>query len=169
MDQEQVIRDLEEARAATSDRRSFERYQILLLWLKGYSVPSIREISGRSTSTIYNYINAYQARGIAGLERGKSTGKPSKLSLEQKIILKDTIAYQTPAEVGFSARYNWTLQLVVLFIEQKWGPTYTKKGASKLLHSLGLSYTRPTYTMQKADPQQQRKFKEETFPALKKS
>ncbi|SIS66398.1 putative transposase, partial [Salimicrobium flavidum] len=42
-------------------------------------------------------------------------------------------------------------------------------GASKLLHALGLSYTRPTYTLQQADPAKQQTFVEDTFPALKKS
>lgn len=171
MNREQAIRELEEARHVASDRRSFERYQAqaLLLWWKGYSPPTIGEIIGRSPSTIHNYVNAYKEGGIPGLERGKSPGKPSKLSLNQQHVLKETIAYQTPADVGFPARYNWTLHLAVQFIHREWDVTYTLKGASKLLHSLGLSYTRPTYTLQKADPAQQQTFVKDTFPALKKS
>lgn len=64
---------------------------------------------------------------------------------------------------------HWTLSLVAQFIEREWKETYTLRGASKLLHSLGLSYTRPTYTLQKADPVKQNTFVQETFPSLKKS
>ena len=169
MNREQAIRELEKARHAAPDRRSFERYQALLLWWKGYAPSAIGEIIGRSPATIHNYVNAYKEGGIPGLERGKSPGKPSKLSADQQQVLKETIAYQTPADVGFPARYNWTLHLVVQLIHREWGVTYTLKGASKLLHALGLSYTRPTYTLQKADPVQQQTFVEETFPILKKS
>ena len=38
-----------------------------------------------------------------------------------------------------------------------------------MMERLGLSYTRPTYTLEKADPEKQRKFREETFPDLKKN
>ncbi|MDQ8526336.1 winged helix-turn-helix domain-containing protein [Enterococcus faecium] len=37
-----------------------------------------------------------------------------------------------------------------------------------LLHRLGLSWTRPTYTLKKADSKKQQVFLEETFPSLKK-
>lgn len=39
---------------------------------------------------------------------------------------------------------------------------------SRLLARQGLSYTRPTYTLEKADPEKQSVCVEETFPALKK-
>lgn len=39
----QAIHELEEARHATVDRRSFERYQVLLLWWKGCSLSVIGE------------------------------------------------------------------------------------------------------------------------------
>ncbi|WP_180962574.1 helix-turn-helix domain-containing protein [Salimicrobium jeotgali] len=47
------------------------------------------------------------------------------------------------------------------------GGTYTLEGVSKLLHVLGLSCTRPTYTLQKATPEKQQVFVEEIFPTLK--
>ncbi|WP_251047706.1 IS630 family transposase [Planococcus sp. ISL-110] len=168
MNDDQVIRELEEARKTAQDRRSFERYQALFLWKKGYSETEIAEIIGRCSLTVLNYVDAYQKSGIAGLRRGVSTGKPLKLSAIQRQVLQEIIAYKTPADVGFPARSNWTLSLVVQFIEREWGKSYTPKGASKLLHSLGLSYTRPTYTLEKADPVKQALFVKETFPALKK-
>ncbi|MGE7921287.1 helix-turn-helix domain-containing protein [Viridibacillus sp. NPDC093762] len=73
-----------------------------------------------------------------------------------------------PADVGFTARYNWILALIVDFVEEKWGISYSLRGMSRILEQLGLSYTRPTYTLEKADPEKQKVFVEETFPALKK-
>ncbi|MDT2256024.1 winged helix-turn-helix domain-containing protein [Paenibacillus larvae] len=40
---------------------------------------------------------------------------------------------------------------------------------SKVMEQLGLSYTKPTYTLAAADPKKQRHFTETTFPELKKS
>ncbi|MBH0341213.1 transposase, partial [Paenibacillus larvae] len=42
-------------------------------------------------------------------------------------------------------------------------------GISKVMERLGLSYTKPTYTLAAADPKKQRHFTETTFPELKKS
>ncbi|WP_397351536.1 winged helix-turn-helix domain-containing protein [Paenibacillus larvae] len=38
-----------------------------------------------------------------------------------------------------------------------------------VMERLGLSYTKPTYTLAAADPKKQRHFTETTFPELKKS
>lgn len=54
------------------------------------------------------------------------------------------------------------------FIEREWHKRYTLRGVSVLLHDLGLSHTKPTYTLANADPAKQKQFIEETFPALKK-
>jgi len=66
-------------------------------------------------------------------------------------------------------KYNWTLKIISSFIEKEWNQTYTLRGVSRLLHDLGLSYTKPTYTLAKADPLKQKEFVEETFPAYKKT
>lgn len=170
MNPEQAANELREAMKKAQGRRDFERYQAALLFLEGYQKKEIAQIIGRCPHTVGSYVRLYENGGIDGLlQRGVSTGKPSRLSSEQKQILLETVAYKTPDEAGFSARFNWTLSLVAQFIEREWGESYTQKGASKLLHALGLSYTRPTYTLKKADPDKQKAFVQETFPSVKKS
>ena len=95
---------------------------------------------------------------------GYSPGKPPKLSTEQYALLTDTIAKKVPADVGFSATYNWTLLLIVQWVEKEWGISYSVRGMSKVMERLDFSYTRPTYTLENADAEKQRIFKEETFP-----
>lgn len=78
------------------------------------------------------------------------------------------IATKLPVDVGFPAKFNWILAIVAAFIEREWNKTYTLRGVSILLHDLGLSHTKPTYTLANADPAKQKQFIEETFPAFKK-
>lgn len=124
---------------------------------------------GRCNRSVGHYVKAYRQNGLDGLKRGTPPGKAFRLTVEQRKILKETVAYKTLDEVGFPSRFNWTLSLADQFIQREWGESYTQKGVSKLLHSLGLSYTRPTYTMKMADSEQQQHFQEETFPTLKKA
>ena len=169
MNTQHALEELQLAMRKTQERRLFERYQAVLLHLKGKSATEIAEIIQRNPSTVYDYINAYRANGLQGLQMGYSSGKPPKLSMEQRERLAETVATKVPADVGFPATYNWTLSIITQWVEREWQISYSIRGMSKLLERLGFSHTRPTYTLEKADPEKQRKFKEETFPALKKT
>lgn len=168
MTHRESIQEVKAAIKQAENPRDYERYQAVYLSLSGYSNQEIARIISRCGHTFGNYVRAYKEKGLSGLDRVKPPGKQSYLTDEQRFLLKETIAYKRPDEVGFPARANWTLSLGAQWIEREFGVTYTLKGVAKLLHALGLSYTRPTYTLKKADPEQQRIFKEETFPALKK-
>lgn len=149
------------------DRRIFERYQAVYLFLSDYKRSEIAQILNPNVKTVGIYIDTYKGKGLAGLVLCHSTGKAPKLSSGKTILVK-TVSTQVPADVGFTACYNWMLALVVEFVSNEWGVSYSPRGMSTVLHHLGLSYTRPTYTLEKADPEKQRKFAEETFPELKK-
>lgn len=81
--------------------------------------------------------------------------------------LHETIVFKTPAEVGFPARTNWPLSFASQLITRKSGFIYSLKGTANILHRLGFSCTRPTYTLKKGDQKKQETFINETFPSLK--
>lgn len=90
------------------------------------------------------------------------------MTKEQREALKEVIVNHVPADVGYTAKFNWTLQIIANYIEREYGYTYSIRGVSKLMERMGMSYTKPTYTLAAADPEKQRQFVEETFPTLKK-
>ncbi len=119
--------------------------------------------------TIHHYVSAYKEKGLDGLEITYSPGAPTKLTKEQQRQLIKTVAYKQPVDVGFPAKYNWTLSLITQYIKREWDQSYTLRGASKMLHSLGLSYTRPTYTLKKAEKKKQDEFCPGNLSCAKKS
>ncbi len=157
------------AMKTTKDKRMYERYQAVYFYLQGYSKKEITTMIGRSKKTIYNYVNAYEEKGLEGLIMGQSPGAPRKLTSEQERELAQVITTQLPVDVGFAAKHNWTLKIIAALIKREWNQTYTLRGVSRLLHDLGLNYMKPTYTLAKADPMKQKEFVEETFPAYKKT
>ena len=169
MNDEDQIAELTETMHHTKDRRMYERYQTILLYLEGYPMKEIARIIHRTPNTVVNYLRAYEAGGLRGLAPGRSPGRPCRLTKEQESILVQTIITKTPAELKLSPHANWTLALIAQFILETWGFKYSLRGVSIMMERLGLSYTRPTYTLEKADPEKQRKFREETFPDLKKN
>lgn len=163
------IEELRYAMKQTTDKRLFERYQAVYLHFNGQTNRQIAEIIQRSRVTVGSYIHAYKKGGLVGLRMGISSGKPSYLSEEQRKALGMMITEKIPSDVGFAPYTNWTLALLVAWVEREWSVTYSLRGMSKLLERMDFSYTRPTYTLAKADPEKQKHFTEETFPALKKT
>ena len=77
------------------------------------------------------------------------------------------ISAQTPEEARLGVFSNWTAALTCAYVEEKFGISFSSRGMLNLFERLGLSYTRPTYTLEKADPKKQEQFRE-TFEILKK-
>ncbi|MEB9338956.1 helix-turn-helix domain-containing protein, partial [Bacillus cereus] len=89
------------AMRTTKNKRLYERYQAVYLYLQNYSKTEIASMIGRSERTIYSYVNAYKAKGLSGLIMGRSTGAPRKLTPEQEQELVQVITCKLPVDVGF--------------------------------------------------------------------
>jgi len=98
-----------------------------------------------------------------------SPGAPTRLTKEQQEQFKQTIVEKLPHEIGFTAKFNWTLHLMGEYIKREFKVTYSLQSVANLAHRLNLSYTMPTYTLAAADKDKQQAFKETTFPELKKT
>jgi len=168
MDKLTELERIAEAMKQAKERRMYERYQAVYLYLKGHSMTAIGDILNRNRMTVSHYIHTYENGGLAALQLKHSSGAPTRLTKDQQDQLKQTVAYSVPHDVGFTAKHNWTLELIAAYVEREWGCRYSLRGISKVMERLGLSYTKPTYTLAAADPEKQRQFAETTFPDLKK-
>lgn len=142
----------------TKDIKMFKRYQTVYLYLKLHRPKEISTLTGVPMGTVVNYVSAYKKGGIEGLIPGKAHGKSRKLTPEQEDELKETIINQNPVDVGFPANWNWTAAIISEYVYRKYGVKYSIKGMTIVLKRLNLSYTRPTYTLAKADPEKQKQF-----------
>jgi putative transposase len=118
----------------TKDKRLYQRYQCIYLLLSGESHENIAKILNRDIDTICDYVQAYYAAELKGLEMQHSPGRPKRLTSEQEQELYQTIMEKTPVDVGFPVNMNWT------------------RGTRELLNRLGFSYTSPIYKIAKRIP-----------------
>ncbi|AIQ62439.1 transposase [Paenibacillus stellifer] len=167
MTTEQEIGKLTEAMKETESTRMYERYLAIRLHLEGRTLTEIADILGRSFPAISGYWKNYRKNGLQGLELGEYPGGSKRLSNEQEERLKQVIAEKRPVDVGFEAKYTWTLKLIRAWILREYCEDYTLKGVSKMLNRLGFSYTKATYTLAKANPEEQEQFRQVTLPELK--
>ena len=162
------IKELKKLMKTTRNKRLYIRYQTITLHLRGYSNKHISHIVDLCGHTVGTYIRRYKENGIAGLVPIKQTGKPKRLTDEQEKELVKVITTKTPDEVGFKNRKNWDTNIACKWVSDTYNVEYTSRGMLDVLYRLDLSYTRPTYTLAKADPKKQEEFKEK-FECLKKT
>lgn len=166
MDRQQEI---EQRMKKEKDRRMFERYQAVHLYMQGKTRKEVAAIIGRDAKTVSKYIRAYQDGGIDGLQMNYSPGAPRRLTSEQEEQFRRAVIEQLPHETGFPSKFNWTLHLMGEYIKREFQVSYSLQGVADLANRLNLSYTKPTYTLNAADPIKQQTFREVTFPELKKT
>lgn len=151
----------------TKDKRMYQRYMVVLYHLKGHLNKDIAKMMGLCQHTIGIYVNKYKANGLDGLELQHSPGAPRKRTDKQEAKLMEVVTNHTPDEVGFPKRKNWYADIIRQWVFDNFGVQYSYTGMIDLLHRLNMSYTRPTYTLAKADPQKQEEFKQD-FELIKK-
>lgn len=147
--------------------RVFKRYQALYLFLSGKSCKETAAIVGIAKTTVCNIHMLYKNEGLKGIPDKTVTGRPSRLNKEQQASVKTVILEKVPSEVGFPAEFNWTAGLVGKYIKREYGYNYSIRGITGMLKRMGLSYTRPTYVLAKADKNKQEQFVQD-FNTVKK-
>jgi transposase len=147
----------------TLNKRLYERYLAVRLRLEGHSFAEIGDLLGRIRQTISIYWQSYQAHGLAKLEMGHSPGQPPKLTEEQRDQLAAMLEQKQPADVGFDARYTWTLPLVAEWIKREFGITMSVREISAMLKRMNFTFTKATYTLAKADEEAQAFFRKPTW------
>jgi transposase len=162
------IERLNTAMKQTSNKRLYERYLAVRLRLEGHSFDEIGEVLSRGRHTISRYWQAYQSEGLNGLTLDHSPGQPTKLTEEQRRQLASMLEQHTPANVGFEARYTWTLPLVAEWIQREFDVKMSVRGISAMLKRMGFSFTKATYSLANANEDAQVFFKTHTFAFLKK-
>lgn len=148
--------------------RVFKRYQALYLFLSGKTCEETAQIVGITKTTVCNIHTTYKNEGLNGIPDKPVPGRPSRLNKEQQTALKAVILDKVPSEVGFPAEFNWTADLVGKYIKREYEYDYSIRGITGMLDRMGLSYTRPTYVLAKADKQKQEQFVQD-FEKVKKT
>ena len=164
---EYEIKEMLQRSKAEKNAKQKQRYDAVLLYLEGYNQSEISAYLHIPKRTIRYYIDKYRKGSISALLIRKAPGAKKKLTDEQESELKKVISTQTPEEAGIGIFANWTAKLACEWVACHYHVKFSESGMRDLFYRIGLSYTRPTYTLKKADPQKQEKFREQ-FEGLKK-
>lgn len=129
---------------------------VIMMCMDGHGVLEISRILKISNTTARKYIRLFNSGGLQELlDYVKASGAPCKLSEAERQWCYE-IFQQTPKEVGFGISANWTSPMMQEFIEKEFNKKLTSSGILRMLYRMGFSFTRPTYTLARADKKKHR-------------
>lgn len=132
---------------------------------QGATVESVARMLKVSLRTVFRWLVRYRMGGHHALQEGHRSGRPPKVDAELMRWLYDAITRHDPRQYDFPFNL-WTLGLVRILLKRKFGVELSKSGVSRLLGHLGLSPQRPIYKSYKQNPQEMKKYLQQTFPGL---
>jgi len=155
-------------REAASDGadRVAKRIHAVLLNGEEYTSGKISEILDVARSKVSEWLKIYEEDGIEGLKEGERSGRPSRLTDVQKIILCDIID-SGPIAFGYSSGI-WTSKRIARAIYDEFGVEYHEGHVRKLLCDFGFSVQSPKRVLALADKEKQAKWISKTYPGIKK-
>jgi len=139
------------------DGRMKERYHAIALMLEGKNAHEAADALHLSRNTTWEWASAYNDDGMEGLKRRSPPGRPSRLTDEEKELLKEDVL-TNPRELGYEFSI-WDGKSVSHHVEQRFGKHIGVRGVQKMLRSMGFSLQRPELKAAQADPAKREKFK----------
>lgn len=156
---------MREAATDGADRVA-KRIHAVLLNSEENSSGRISEILNSSRSKVSEWLKIYDEQGFEGLKEGDRSGRPSRLTDLQKIILCDIID-SGPIAFGYSSGI-WTSKRIAQAIYEEFGVEFHDGHVRKLLYDFGFSVQSPKRVLARADKEKQDKWISKTYPDVKK-
>lgn len=148
--QEKTIQKASMARRVTAIR----------LLMQGYYAIQVAELLHVHRETISEYVKKFNEGGVEGLlHREYAPGRRAYLSPKEEQEVRQMIEFSTPTEEGYDCESCWDTRILKEVLEDLFSVTMTRGGIGHMLKRWGLRYTRPTYTLKRADPNKQKTFK----------
>ncbi|TAG90969.1 MAG: IS630 family transposase [Bacteroidetes bacterium] len=106
---------------------------------KGRRPKELEDIYETSFKSICNWVNKLNKGGVEALIDKEKSGRPPKLTLEQRLAIKEVVIGQEPSNYGYNSS-TWTGLLLIDFIHKQYGISFKKAQIYNILADLGLSF-----------------------------
>ena len=155
---EELLAEGKKIIATDCDSKFLFRVTMVNLILSGIKPSELSNYCGVDERTLSGWVAKADNDGFESLRAVKQTGRPSKLSDEQKEKIKGVIK-EDPSVYGYT---NWDGPSLSDFISKEFDVEYSIRACQKLFHELGFSLIRPqTYpSLNEPDEDAREAFKE---------
>jgi len=146
--------------------RVAKRIHATILNHHGNTSGEISKLLSCSRSKVSVWLSNYAEYGEESFLEGYRSGRPGKLSQNQKQELSD-IVESGPISYGFLSGV-WTSVMIAKVIENEFNVSYDSRHVRRILDELDFSLQRPKRLLAKADPEKQNRWIRYTYPLIKK-
>lgn len=146
--------------------RVSKRIRAILLNSEERTSGEIASTLGASLSKVSKWLKTFEEQGVEGLLEGQRSGRPSRLTDFQKLLLCD-ILDSGPVAYGLVSSI-WTTKNIAQIIFDEFDVHYHPGHVWKLLQEFGFSVQSPKRLLAKADAEKREKWIKETYPMIKK-
>ena len=130
------------------NQKKSDRIKALLLLNKGFSYEETAEILLVDDTTVRRWHKTFTTKGIKTLLKDNHSGGTSKLNRDELLELSSHL----------EQKIYLTAKEICAYVEKEYGVSYTPKGMTSLLHTLGFTYKKPKHVPGKANKQAQEEF-----------
>jgi transposase len=121
-----------------------------LLRAEGVPVATIAQTLDCTATSVYNWVAAWRADGLAGVAEGVHPGKVRRLDPAAEAVLETLLAEGDPQAHGYAAT-GWTVPLLRTELAQR-GWQAAERTIRRTLHRLGWRWKRPKFVLGRPDP-----------------
>ncbi len=155
VDEEQLRQQLR----TETDAKAVKRITSALLYRQGKSPAEIEQLLGFPEQTVYDWLDTVAEREPTALGDLHRPGQSTRLTENQWTELTATLA-ASPSEAGYD-QPTWTPALVREYIAETFDVEYSLAHMYRVMKRAGLSYQTARPRHYKADPAEQRRWREE--------
>lgn len=130
---------LQEMYAAEQHPKSKLRLLAALHRRKGSSLDDIADMISKPKRTVHGWLTRFAERGIDGKDARKQSGRPKRLTLQQRQQLVKDLERGPP----HNAMGLWSTKEVRELLRKKYGVKFVKQHVWRILDQLGFSMQRP--------------------------
>jgi len=142
------------------------RLKAATLFDKGLAPAEVARHFGVACQSASRWRIAWEKGGKSALKQTPTAGRPPRLKPQDLPLLKRALK-AGPGEHGFPTEL-WTTQRVAQVIKARFGIAYHPDHVGRLLGQIGWSCQRPTTRASQRNEPAIRRWKQETWPHLKK-
>jgi len=147
-------KQLRQIRRRFNDHRS-EKALAVLRCASGMSARSVSRLLGRSVIAVQNWLNGYKRKGVKGLERAYSPGRPRTLSAGLRGNLVEWLS-KSPRDYGWGEEV-WTVKTIIAQHRRETGITLSHDTAGRIIKEQGYSFKRPKKSVPRTAPTKEEK------------
>jgi transposase len=164
-DQENMIMALQDEIRRNDTSRYDHRLHGVLLVAQGVTCPRVAELLGDSPRTVVNWVQRFEAQGLAGLSEGERSGRPSRLN-EEQLTKVEAALRSSPTQFALPTQM-WDGPTLSAFLRRELGVKLKVRQCQRLFRQLGFRLRKPRPQVAQADPQLQAAHKKTPSPGSK--